>query len=90
MNGSEYGARSDDYGCEEYGHLSDDCHKAQDITAIGQQIVDYEEGRMGDESIVPFFQALVDSGLAWKLQGHYGRTAARLIEAGEVESNRNP
>ena len=28
------------------------------------------------------WQRLIDTGLAWKLQGWFGRTAERLIEAG--------
>lgn len=28
------------------------------------------------------WQHLIDTGLAWKLQGWFGRTAARLIENG--------
>ena len=36
------------------------------------------------QEMVELFQHLVDSGLAWELQGSYGRTAAALIEAGEI------
>lgn len=31
------------------------------------------------------WQYLVDSGLAWSLQGWFGRNAAALIEAGVIE-----
>jgi hypothetical protein len=48
------------------------------------KIVDYEAGQLSDEDTLALFQELVDSGLAWKLQGHYGRTAVRLIEAGLI------
>jgi hypothetical protein len=47
-------------------------------------IMRYENGEMDEEEIREFFQHLVDTGLAWRLQGAYGRMAARLIEAGEV------
>jgi hypothetical protein len=48
------------------------------------RIMAYEHGDMDQEDTLRFFQELIDTGLAWRLQGHYGRTAARLIEAGLV------
>lgn len=47
-------------------------------------MIAFEEGELSDEETVELFQGLVDTGLAWTLQGFYGRTAARLIEAGLV------
>lgn len=50
-----------------------------------ESIMAYENGELDYEEVVNLFQWLVDSGLAWQLQGSYGRTAAALIEAGDVE-----
>ena len=46
------------------------------------KIVKYESGEMSVEEVVDFFQELINSGLCWQLQGHYGRTARHLIEEG--------
>ena len=46
------------------------------------KIIDYESGAMSDDDMVSFFQELINDGSAWTLQGHYGRTAKALIEAG--------
>ncbi len=48
------------------------------------KIIAYENGELDDEGIVELFQSLVDSGLAWQLQGSYGRTAEYLISEGLV------
>lgn len=47
-----------------------------------EDIIDYENGDMDWDRIVGFFQNLIDSGLAWTLQGTYGRMAQGLIEQG--------
>lgn len=46
-------------------------------------IIDYESGEMEMEDMAEFFQGMINSGVVWQLQGHYGRTAVALIEAGE-------
>lgn len=46
------------------------------------QIIDYEENLLEQDEVVELFQELINSGLAWQLQGHYGRTAKHLIENG--------
>jgi len=57
-----------------------------DLTSL---IIKYEEtDEMGLEETVSFFQRLIDTGLAWNLQGHYGRTANALIEEGLCSLNR--
>lgn len=47
-----------------------------------QKIIDYEAGKLSEAETINLFQDLIDTGLAWKLQGHYGRTAERYIFAG--------
>ena len=47
-------------------------------------MIAYENGELDEDATVAFFQSLVDSGLAWSLQGSYGRTATGLIRAGLV------
>jgi hypothetical protein len=49
-------------------------------------IIRYEQGEITTEAeMVKFFQGLIDSGLAWQLQGHYGRNASAMIEAGHCK-----
>jgi hypothetical protein len=45
-------------------------------------IIDYECGLLDQDDTIMLFQKLIDTGVAWQLQGSYGRTAAALIEAG--------
>ena len=50
------------------------------------KIIEYEEGILSSEETIDLFQELVNSGLAWVLQGSYGRMAEYLIEIGEVKA----
>jgi hypothetical protein len=48
-----------------------------------QRIIDFEMGEMQtEEEVLDFFQDLINTGMAWRLQGSYGRTAASLIDQG--------
>ena len=49
-------------------------------------IIRYENGEMSEKETIEFFQELVDTGMAWRLQGSYGRTAKALISYGWVNT----
>ena len=43
-------------------------------------IMDYEMGNLSDLDTLKLFSELIKNGMAWTLQGHYGRTASHLID----------
>ena len=52
------------------------------LLRLTSDIIAYEDGELDEEQTVDMFQRMIDTGLAWQLQGCYGRAAARLIEDG--------
>ncbi len=46
-------------------------------------IIAYEAGEVDGDAIVAGFQAMIDDGTMWELQGCYGRMARDLIEGGQ-------
>lgn len=49
-----------------------------------QTIIAFESGELGGDETIELFQELVSNGLAWKLQGIYGRTAQALLDQGVI------
>jgi hypothetical protein len=47
-------------------------------------IMEFETGELDDEGVITLFQYLVDTGLAWSLQGSYGRLAHDMLEKGII------
>jgi hypothetical protein len=47
-------------------------------------IIEYEMGSLDEDKVIELFQGLVSTGLAWKLQGSYGRAARAMIDAGLI------
>lgn len=52
------------------------------VVSSFEKMMAYENGELDEDEIVELFQSLINSGLAWQLQGCYGRMATQLIEAG--------
>ena len=52
-----------------------------------QDILRYEAGEMTDVEAVAMFANLIHSGMVWQLQGHYGRQAQGLIDAGIISTD---
>lgn len=53
------------------------------------KIFAFENGELDEDEVVELFQELVDSKMAWSLQGHYGRLATAMIDRGLIKpSNR--
>lgn len=48
-------------------------------------MMNYEQGDLSDEDTLNLFSDLIKSGLVWKLQGHYGRTAKALMDQGYID-----
>ena len=54
-----------------------------DITGM---LIDYEQGELESGKMVELFAYLVRTGMAWTLQGHYGRTAKAMMDSGVINT----
>ncbi len=49
-----------------------------------ERMTSHEQGELNQEETILLFQELCDSGMIMDLQGHYGRLAFQLMEAGLI------
>ena len=53
---------------------------------LTDMLIKYENNELETyDQIIALFQELIDTGVVWQLEGHYGRTAIALIKAGYCE-----
>lgn len=60
--------------------------KPYDKSRLVDDMMAYECGDLDADETIDMFQYLIDSGMAWTLQGFYGRTAKALIDSGTCRS----
>lgn len=48
------------------------------------RLMAFEAGELEWDGVLELFQELVDTGLAWSLQGTYGRMASALLTTGDI------
>jgi len=54
---------------------------------LTDKIIDFECGHLDEAGILQLFAELIKNGMAWTLQGSYGRTASALIDAGYISED---
>jgi hypothetical protein len=54
------------------------------MLSLSNDIIAYESGELNYDETLALFQNLVNTELAWSLQGSYGRMAKRLIDDGLI------
>ena len=58
--------------------------KQIEVMDLMQRVVEYESEDHSLEWIVQLFADLIATGLAWQLQGRYGREAKAMIDEGII------
>ena len=56
--------------------------------ALWDMLLSYENGELDMAGTLDMYRLLIQSGLAWTLQGSYGRDAERLLMAGIITCQR--
>jgi hypothetical protein len=53
---------------------------------VVDKMIDYENGNLTQIQVVSLFQELVNTGMAWELQGSYRRTTMDLLKSGLIRA----
>ena len=54
------------------------------LNELTSKLMSYESGDLPEDEIYELFQHLINTGMAWQLQGSYGRTAKMLLDMGLI------
>ena len=54
---------------------------------LTDMIISFEERQSTVEEVLELFSVLIQTGMAWSLQGSYGRTASHLIDQGSLSED---
>jgi hypothetical protein len=54
---------------------------------LTEQLIAYECGNLTEKQTIQLFQHLIDSGVVYFLQGHYGRTAKLAFANGDSRAS---
>jgi hypothetical protein len=57
--------------------------------SVFDMIIAFEEGTLQSNETLELFSELIKTGLAWTLQGMYGRQAMEFIESGFLDKQGN-
>ena len=55
------------------------------LSSLTTEIIAYESGELTPQEQEELFAKLIKNGMAWTLQGHYGRSAMDYIRAGYID-----
>tara|TARA_R100001510_G_scaffold33304_1_gene29813 strand:- start:6467 stop:6700 length:234 start_codon:yes stop_codon:yes gene_type:complete len=55
--------------------------------SVTTMLMDFEDGSMNVDQTLELFSILIQTGLAWRLQGSYGRMARHLIDQGSLSDD---
>lgn len=56
---------------------------------LTSKLIDFEAGNMEPDEVLELFAHLVKTGLAWELQGMYGRIAKQMLRDGWINKEGN-